>query len=140
MKNITIETLLVDGQHFSLTAEELAKYPAEYRHAWEFTARPIRTADLMKVDAALNRREGLFRADGRGNGEGMALARAEELLPLVLTGWNHVDADGAKIEISRESVANLPPDVVFDLAIRVQRPEIPTPEALEALKPSLPKK
>ena len=140
MKNITIETLLVDGQHFSLTPEELAKYPAEYRHSWEFTARPIRTGDLLKVDAALNRREGLFRIDGRGNAEGLAFARAEELLPLVLTGWNYVDADGVKVEINRENVGKLPPDVAFDLAQKIQRPEIPSPEALEALKPSPPKK
>lgn len=140
MKEIIIKTLLVDGQHYSLTAEDLAKYPAGYCHEWEFTARPLRTGDLLKVDTALNRREGLFRGDGRGNAEGLILARAEELLPLVLTAWNALGADGEKLEISRENIGKLPPDVAFELYQKVQRPELPTPEELESRKPTPPKK
>jgi hypothetical protein len=140
LKTIKITTLLIDGEHFSVTPETLSEYAPEYLHEWDFTVRPLRVGDLLKVDAALNQRPGMFRADGRGNVEGLLLARAEELLTLLVTAWNVVDADGAKVEITQSSVSKLPPDVAIELYQKAQRPALPTPEELEARKPLLPKK
>lgn len=134
MKTFTITTFVQDGYHQLLKDEVLDKYGSEFKHDWEFKAKPLTAGDMLKVDAALNRQDELFRADGRGSVEAFSIARSVQIVKVAVQKWNYADESGNPLEINEANIKNLPPDICARLASMIQFPPLPDPDSVAAKK------